>query len=127
MPSYTTYVGRLDCPGFYWDDIPDEKYRIGNTPLPVHGLGPADRPLRGSLPRAAQKRVEAGIWELRPLDWGAWGIRVHKQDLEAMWLEEKAIMANDRFAYPDHWDDVAKRIAALESGVAYVLVREEDA
>lgn len=39
MPSYFSYVGKLDSPDFFWNDIPDAKFRVGNTP---HRILPAD-------------------------------------------------------------------------------------
>jgi hypothetical protein len=121
MPGYFSYIGPLDSPGFFWNDIPDEKFRTGNTPNKIipagfsFGLGFAPGVLD-------QWNKKAGL-EVKQIDWGAWGMIVRKSDIETIWKSEK----NGRpWLNEKEWLDIWRQIGTLQDDQKYVLVVAEE-
>ena len=118
MPRYFSYIGRLDSPDFFWSDIPDDKFRRGNTPkriIPVgFSLG------LGFAPETVTEWGEKQGFEGKQLDWGGWGMIMSKADLEVLWNTQK-----DRDEEKS-WLGVWNEIQALPDGDKYVLVVMED-
>ncbi len=120
MPTYFSYIGKLDSPGFFWNDIPEEAGRTGNTPDKII---PKDFSLGlGFAPEAIDYWVKQNGWEGKQLDWGAWGVIVSKGDLEAIWKREK-----EKKKWTDkEWLEIWEQIEMLEDGPKYVLVVAEN-
>jgi hypothetical protein len=120
MPSYFSYIGRLDSPDFLWNDIPDDKFRTGNTP---DRIIPKDFSLGiGFAPEAIDHWVKKNGWDGKQVDWGAWAVIVDKTDLEAIWKVEK----EKRFTDEKEWLKIWEQIGMLEDGPKYVLVVAEN-
>lgn len=87
MPTYTSYIADIDAPGFYWDDIPDEKYRLGNSPP---RLVPKEWYI--DLPFSyfwLSKQIESGKFQGKQFDWGGWGIVIQKADILLLLREQQ--------------------------------------
>jgi hypothetical protein len=122
MPGYFSYVAKFDSPGFFWDNIPDENFRTGNTPGPriipaefSEGLGFAP----GVVDYWAKKSGLQG----KQLDWGGWGIIVSKADMEMIWKTEET---DRRWLDEKEWLDIWNQIEKLDDGEKYVLVVAEN-
>jgi hypothetical protein len=117
--SYSSYVGRLDSEDFFWEDIPDQKYRLGNIPhrlLPDHG---ADLPFgRGTIEHWSTVIGR----DVRQLDWGAWGLALSKRELQTIWEADDKSPSGLRY-----WQKIADQIDALPDEATYVLVVAENA
>jgi hypothetical protein len=119
VPSYFSYIGKLNSPGFYWNEIPPAA-NPGNTPARLipkdssSGLGFAP----GIVSYWSKK---AGL-EGKQLDWVAWGLLVRKADLEAIWKEAKEQRWQDQKEWQKFWDE----ITALPDDEMYVLVVAEN-
>jgi hypothetical protein len=119
MPTYFSYIGKLDSPGFFWNDIPEEAGRTGNTP---NRIIPREFSLGlGFAPEAVEYWVKKYRWEGKQLDWGAWGVIVGKADLEAIWKKRKEM----KLWTDQEWLEIWEQIEALEDGPKYVLVVAE--
>lgn len=120
MPSYFSYIGKLNSPGFFWNEIPDENYRSGNTPARIipkeFSLG------LGFAPEIVKYWSEKAGLEGKDLDWGACGLRAGKSDSEAIWKEAKERRWQDQ----DEWQKFWEEIAALPDDEMYVLVVAEN-
>ena len=117
---YESYIAPLDSPGFYWDDIPDEAYRSGNTPRIC--LAPsADFVSLGYSPYFVEKHIEAGNFVGQQIDWGAWAMIVTKADCLRLWLEQEPQSENRR----DVWAGILADIEALDDSESYLLVVRE--
>jgi hypothetical protein len=80
MPTYYSYIARLDTPGFFWNDIPDEKYRLGNTP--GSQIIPQDYGDLGYSPGYIGYWSKKAGFEGKQIDWGAWGMVLRKSELD---------------------------------------------
>ena len=116
MPSYLSWIGEKDSPGFYWDDAPDDADR-GNTP---RWLAPKDRVFGLGLSYYWYERMEeAGRYPCQQLDWGAWGVAVTRQDCLQLWDEIRPDAGASGFK---RWDTRRQDLeAALEDGRMYVI------
>ena len=120
MPGYFSYIGKLDSPGFFWNDIPEEAGRTGNTPDKII---PQDFSLGlGFAPEAIDYWMETNGWEGKQLDWGAWGVIVGKADLEAIWKRQK----ETKLWTEKEWLGIWEQIEMLEEDQKYVLVVAEN-
>ncbi len=117
MPFFS-YVGKLDSPDFFWDDIPDAKFRVGNTP---HRLIPTDFGDMWFTPDALKYWANTSGFEEKQIDWSAWGIVVRKSDLEMIWKSKTDYMPWDK----DEWQRIWLEIEGLEDDQKYVLVSAE--
>jgi hypothetical protein len=119
MPSYFSYIGKLNSPGFFWNDIPPEA-NSGNTPARIipkeFSLG------LGFAPGIVSYWSEKAGLEGKQLDWGAWGLLARKSDLEAIWKEAKEERWQDQKEWQKFWEE----IQALPDGETYVLVVAEN-
>jgi hypothetical protein len=126
MPSYFSYIAKFDSPDFFWNDIPDDKYRTGNTPGPVIiPQGYPDPSGLGFAPGIVSHWTETGGLEGKQIDWGAWGMIVRKSDLEAIWKEQKDPKERP-WQDEKEWLDVWNQIEKLEDDQKYVLVVAEN-
>ena len=118
MPGYFSYIGELDCPGFFWNEIPEDKGRTGNTPDRIipkgFSLG------LGFGPGVVEHWKKKACLEGKQLDWGAWGIKVRKSDLEMIWKDQKDTTA--QMEWLKYWDE----IQALRDDETYVLIVAEN-
>ena len=124
MPMYSSWIGEKDSDDFFWDNIPDQKYRTGNTP---GWLVPENR-FFGLYygPGLYKWAMETGRFECRQLDWGAWGVAVSRQECLDLWDQRKP--GEDGFFKMDEWASIRAEIdAALEDGKTYVICVAERA
>ena len=120
MPRYFSYIGKLDSPGFFWDDIPDAKFRSGNAPVRIV---PAGFSLGlGFGPGVVDYWVKERGWEGKQIDWAAWGLVVRKADLEDIWLWKKE---NEGRKDEREWVGFWNEIEGLRDDEKYVLVVAE--
>src|SRR3984957_16738550 len=120
MPSYFSYIGKLDSPGFFWNDIPEEAGRTGNTPDKII---PRDFSLGlGFAPEAIDYWVKEKGWEGKQLDWGAGGGIVGKADLEGIWKRQK----DKKLWTEKEWLEIWEQIEILADDQKYVLVVTEN-
>ena len=119
MPSYFSYIGKLNSPGFFWNDIPPEA-NSGNTP---QRIVPKEFSLGlGFGPGIVKHWSENAGLESKVLDWGACGLLARKSDLEAIWKEAKEERWQDQTEWKRFWDE----IEALPEDEMYVLVVAEN-
>jgi len=116
--GYFSYIGKLDCAGFFWNDIPEDKYRSGNTP---DRIVPKEFSLGlGFAPGVVEHwRKKAGL-EGKQLDWGAWGLIVRKSDMLMIWQEEKDTTIKEE------WQRYWVEIQSLQDDETYVLIVAEN-
>ncbi len=120
MPRFFSYIGKLDSPGFFWNDIPDAKFRMGNTP---QRIVPAQFSLGlGFGPEALDYWAKQSGLEGQQIDWAAWGLIVRKSDLEKIWKWKKE---NERWHDEKEWLGFWNEIEALSDDEKYVLVVAE--
>jgi hypothetical protein len=119
MPSYFSYIGKLNSPGFFWKDIPPEA-NSGNTPARIvpkeFSLG------LGFAPGIVSYWSKKANLESKQLDWGAWGLQARKSDLVAIWQEAKQEPFQDQKEWQKFWEE----IEALPDDEIYVLVVAEN-
>ncbi len=117
MPRYDSFIGKLKTPGFYWKDIPDDRFRTGNQParlVPTEWFESL-----GMAPYFTEKKIEEDGFEGRQIDWGSWAIIVRKSDCAEIW-------SNRDFARDaQRWDKISKEIDALAEDEEYLLVVTE--
>lgn len=116
MPSYFSYIGELNSPEFFWNDIPDDKFKLGNTPERIVPKGFSIS--LGLAPEMVSHWSKKAGLEGKQLDWGAWGMMVRKSDLESIWKEAREQGLQDQNEWQKFWEE----IEALQDGEMYVLV-----
>jgi hypothetical protein len=120
MPRYFSYIGKLDSPGFFWDEIPDSKFRSGNTPERVV---PAGFSLGlGFGPGVVDHWVKERGLEGKQIDWSAWGLLVCRSDMEDIWKWKRD---GERWRDEEEWLEFWNQIHGLHDKERYVLVVAE--
>ena len=122
MASYFSYVGRLDSPGFFWDDIPDVQFRLGNTPARIM---PTEWGGLGFAPGLINRWTKEHGLNGKQIDWGAWGMIVRKSDMEAIWKEQKDPKQRP-WQDEKEWQSIWEQIEKLQDDGTYVLVVAEN-
>jgi hypothetical protein len=120
MPRYFSYVGKLDDPEFSWNDIPDARFRTGNTPARIVPVGFSLG--LGFGPGVVDYWVKEKGFEGKQIDWAAWGLIVRKSDLESIWNWKKD---SERWHDEKEWVEFRNEIQALPDDGTYVLVVAE--
>jgi hypothetical protein len=120
MPRYFSYIGKLDCPGFFWNDLPDQNFRTGNTPEKIiprkFSLG------LGFPPEAIDYWAKKLGTEGKQIDWAGWGVIVSKADLQTIWKR----VEGRRLEGEEQWPDIWNAIEMLDESQKYVLVVAEE-
>ena len=117
MPRYFSYIGKLNSPNFFWNDIPDANFRSGNTP---NRIIPKEFSLGlGFAPGVVDYWVKKGGLEGKQIDWAGWGLKVRKSDIVEIWEWKKA---GERGIDDKEWLDVSNEIQTLQDDETYVLV-----
>jgi hypothetical protein len=122
--SYFSYIGKLNSPNFFWDDIPDAAYRRGNTPNRIIPEPPGWAGL-GFAPGLIRQWSEAHGLPAKQTDWGAWCMIVRKPDIQAIWQEEKPL-PNRSPSLEKEWESIRYQIEKLSDEETYVLVVAEN-
>jgi len=120
MPSYTSYIGRLRSPDFFWDDIPDSKFRLGNSPAKVI---PEQYGNLGYSPLFIEQWSKEHGLEAKQIDWGGWGMEATKADLQLIWNDNRDYLPWGK----DTWQTISEQIGKLSDDQKYVLVVIENA
>jgi hypothetical protein len=116
MPTYYSYVARLDSPGFFWNDIPDDRYRFGNTPRPI--ILPTEDGGLGLAPEFIDDWSKKAGLHAQQIDWGAWGMALRKSDLKTIWNSYKEYAPWKK----GYWLSVWNQIELLPDDQDYILV-----
>lgn len=134
MPTYASYLAEINAPDFYWNNIPDEKYRCGNTPP---RLVPKNWHI--NLPFSyywIAEQIKSGKFQGKQFDWGGWGIVIQKANVLVLLREQQeASRTNAPLALTDNVlkneNEVDQTILEIEKtlieGKDYLLVVLENA
>jgi len=121
MPAYYSYIAKLDSPGFFWNDITESAFRLGNTPRPR--IIPQAYGTLGYSPAFIDHLTKDGRFQGKQIDWGAWGVLLAKSDLQTLWQTNK-----DKHPWSkESWLEIWNQIETLDDRQTYILVVAEDA
>ncbi len=120
MPSYFSYIGKLNSPGFFWNDIPPEANSRATHPR---------RSYRRTFLSVSALRPKLSVIGARRRAWKAnssigepGSLLARKSDLEAIWKEAKEWRWRDQKEWQEYWEE----IEALPEDEMYVLVVAEN-
>ena len=114
MPSYRSFIGDRNAPGFLWEGSDDAGFNTGNTPP---RLVPREFHLDLAFShRWYESHAASGRFPARQLDWGAWAIEVSKTECLGIWDDVRETRR------AENWEAIRAQIEALPDDRQYVIV-----
>ena len=129
MVSFRSYVGDKNAGNFFWDDIPDAKWRTGNLPRRILPADWYENLGIGGFWFVEQ--IESGAIKGKQIDWSGWGAEMTGMELLHFWdtmmcPDLTGSSAMDKWRV-EEWQKMRTQLVNLDPDKAYILTVAENA